>query len=61
MVEETESPTLSDVDKSLVAAFLKMSPEERVHANDTAARVIAEMRHACREQQDAQYRSERPA
>jgi hypothetical protein len=36
----------SGVDKGLVALFLKMSPEERLRANDNAVRAILEMRNA---------------
>lgn len=61
MVEKTKATVVSGVDKSLVTVFLKMTPEERVHANDTAAQVVVEMRHACREQQGAEDRSEFPA
>jgi hypothetical protein len=46
MVEETESKGSSGVDKGLVAMFLKMSPEERLRANDNAARAILELRNA---------------
>lgn len=34
------------VDKGLVTLFLKMSPEERLQANDNAARTIQELRDA---------------
>jgi hypothetical protein len=34
------------VDKGLVTMFLKMSPEERLLANDNAARTIQELRDA---------------
>lgn len=34
MVKETESKDSLGVDKGLVAMFLKMSPEERLQAND---------------------------
>ncbi len=36
------------VDKGLVAMFLKMSPEERLEANDNAFRTILELRDAYR-------------
>lgn len=38
------------VDKGLVAMFLKMSPEERLEANDNAFRTILELRDAYRRQ-----------
>ncbi len=41
----------SGVDKGLVAMFLKMSPEERLQANDNAFRTILELRDAYRRQQ----------
>lgn len=34
------------VDTGLVAMFLRMSPEERLRANDNAVRVILELRNA---------------
>jgi len=55
MVKETECKDSSGVDKGLVAMFLKMSPEERLQANDNAARTIQELRDAYRQQ-----RNERP-
>lgn len=36
----------SGVDTSLVASFLKMTPEERLEANDEAVRTILELRNA---------------
>jgi len=40
------------VDKSLVAMFLKMSPEERLQANDNAVRTIQELRDAHKQQRN---------
>ncbi len=40
------------VDKRLVAMFLKMSPEERLQANDNAARTIQELRDAYKQQRN---------
>jgi hypothetical protein len=40
------------VDKGLVAMFLKMSPEERLQANDNTARTIQELRNAYRQQKN---------
>ena len=38
----------SGVDKGLVAMFLRMSPEERLWANDDAFRTILELKDAYR-------------
>lgn len=46
MVQETDTKDSSGVDKGLVAMFLKMSPEERLRANDNAVRTILELRNA---------------
>lgn len=46
MVKETKAEYQSGVDKGLVAMFLRMSPEERLQANDNALRTILELRHA---------------
>lgn len=40
----------SSVDKSLVAMFLKMSPEERLRLNDSSVCTILELRNAYRQQ-----------
>jgi hypothetical protein len=50
MSEETKIDNQSGVDKGLVAMFLKMSPEERLLANDNAFRTILELRDAYRQQ-----------
>ncbi len=47
-----------EVDKSLVAMFLRMSPEERLLANDNAVRGIMELRNAYRKQRKNRRRSE---
>lgn len=57
MGKETETRNYSGVDKGLVAMFLKMSPEERLRANDIAARTIAELRNACQRQKHNRRRS----
>lgn len=36
----------SGVDKGLIAIFIKMSPEDRLRANDNAFRAILELRDA---------------
>jgi hypothetical protein len=40
------------VDQGLVAMYLKMSPEERLQANDNAARTIQELRDAYKQQKN---------
>jgi hypothetical protein len=50
MSEETKIDKQSDVDRGLVAMFLRMSPEERLQANDNAFRTILELRDAYRRQ-----------
>ena len=50
MSQETWVSEKFDVDKSLIAMFLKMSPEERLRANDDAYRTIMELRDAYRRQ-----------
>ncbi|MBW1927521.1 MAG: hypothetical protein JRJ13_00015 [Deltaproteobacteria bacterium] len=50
MSEEAKIDRQSDVDRELVAMFLRMSPEERVQANDDAFRTIQELRDAYRRQ-----------
>ena len=50
MSQETKVADKSDVDKSLIAMFLRMSPEERLRANDDAFRTILELRCAYRRQ-----------
>jgi len=52
MVKEKESKDSLGVDKGLVAMFLKMSPEERLRANDNAARTILELRNAYLERKE---------
>ena len=50
MAKETKPTDASVVDKTLVAMFLKMSPEERLQANDNAVRTILELRNAYQQQ-----------
>ncbi|CAD7773210.1 hypothetical protein DMNBHIDG_00719 [Candidatus Methanoperedenaceae archaeon GB37] len=50
MSEETKIDRQSYVDKGLVTMFLRMSPEERLQANDNAFRTIQELRDAYRRQ-----------
>ena len=49
MPKETEQKDSSSVDKGLVAMFIKMSPDERLLANDNMVRTILEHRNACRQ------------
>ena len=51
MVRKNKIKRNSNIDKGLVAMFLKMSPEERLLTNDNAARTIMELRNAFRQQQ----------
>lgn len=48
-----------NVDKGLVAMFLRMSPEERLSANDNAVRTIMELRDAFKQQQIIRHGSKR--
>jgi hypothetical protein len=50
MSEETKFDRQPGVDRGLVAMFLRMSPEERLQANDNAFRTILELRDAYRRQ-----------
>ncbi len=59
MIEKTETNNSSGVDKGLVAMFLKMSPEERLLANDNAASAILELRNAFKQQKANSRGSER--
>lgn len=51
------------IDSGLIAMFLKMTPEERLQANDNAVRIVMELRDAFkrRKREAAGRRSERPA
>lgn len=57
MDKETKSDKGSEAEKGLVAMFLKMSPEERLKANDNAVRTILELRHAYKQQRIHKRRS----
>lgn len=46
MAEKKTSTGLERVDKTLVSMFLKMTPEERIKANDNTMRTIQELRYA---------------
>jgi hypothetical protein len=49
----------SFIDKGLVAMFLKMTPEERLKANDNAVRTILELRDAYQQQKTDYTRPKR--
>lgn len=59
MTDEMQNQNSSGVDKGLVAMFLKMSPEERLKANDNAVRAILELRYAYQQQKFNKSRPER--
>jgi hypothetical protein len=59
MAKKTETKNCSGVDKGLIAMFLRMSPEERLRANDNALRTILELRHAYRQQKTNERKSRR--
>ncbi len=50
MSDQRKGTDESGVDKGLIAMFLRMSPEERLWANDNAFRTILELRDAYRRQ-----------
>ena len=56
-------PPSEGVDRGLIAVFLKMSPEERILANDNSLRAIWELRDAFtqRKKQTSGSRSGCPA
>jgi len=58
MAEKVKTKNSSGVDKGLVAMFLRMSPEERLKANDNAVRGILELRNAYQRQKNNRRRSE---
>ena len=57
MSNETKIADQSGVDKGLIAMFLRMSPEERLLANDDTFRTILELRDAYRRQKTYERRS----
>lgn len=59
MVGKMETKNSSGVDIGLVAMFIRMSPEERLKANDNAVRAILEMRHAYQQQKNNRRGSKR--
>ena len=61
MSKKTKAKNSLIVDKGLVAMFLKMSIEERLRANDNAARTILELRNAYKQQKTNRSRPKRSA
>jgi hypothetical protein len=59
MLKETKADNPYSVDKGLVAMFLRMSPEERLRANDNALRAILELRYAYRQRRTNERKSRR--
>ena len=59
MVKQKKAVSHTGVDKGLVAMFLRMSPEERLRANDNALRTILELRHAYRQRKTNERKSKR--
>lgn len=59
MAKKMKTKNNSGVDKGLVAMFLRMSPEERLKANDNAVRGILELRNAYQRQKNNRRGSER--
>lgn len=59
MTRETEQKDSPHVDKGLVAMFLRMSPDERLRANDNMARTILELRNAYKQRDITLLRSKR--
>jgi len=61
MSKKMKSKDLLDVDKSLVAMFLRMSIEDRLRANDNATRTIFELRNAYKQKKTIRPGSKRTA
>ena len=59
MAKKKEPENSSGVDKGLVAMFLKMTPEDRLQANDNAVRTILELRNAYQKQEGNRARPKR--
>ena len=51
----------SGVDKDLIEMFLKMTPEERLRANDNTIRALIELRNAFKKRKTSGLRSKRSA
>ena len=59
MAKEPKLENPHNVDRGLVTMFLKMTPEERLQANDNAVRAILELRHGYRQRKTGERGSER--
>jgi hypothetical protein len=59
MVKGTKAEFQPNFDKGLVAMFLRMSPEERLQANDNALRTILELRYAYKRRRTNERKSRR--
>ena len=59
MEKEPENRNSAGVDRTLVAMFLRMTPEQRLQANDSAVRTILELRNAYRKRIISKHRPER--
>ena len=59
MVKKKKAKDQLGVDKGLVSMFLKMSPEERLQANDKAILTIMELRNAYQQRETSGHRSKR--
>lgn len=49
------------VDKGLITMFLKMTPEERLRANDNTVRAIMELKNAYKQRETPNSRTKRSA
>lgn len=54
MFFETKDAAPPGVDKGLINMFIKMTPEERLRANDDAVRTILELRDAYKRQENTE-------
>jgi len=60
MFKDKKAVNRSGVDKGLVAMFIKMSPEERLRANDKMFRAILELRDAYKRRKTNEPKSKDP-
>ena len=58
MIDEKKAEDLVNVDKGLIVMFLKMSPIDRVLANDNMIRTIMELRNAYRQRKTNRIKSQ---
>ena len=58
---DTQKNLQLGVDKELITMFLKMTPEERLRANDNAVRTIVELRNAFKQRKTSSRRPKRSA